>query len=114
MSRPFVKADQMTVEGYKLKAVKIEASGACRIHVSLDGFEITSNILLSALPSAGELETLLVRFDANVDLQVCKDIVTILAEMYKGPRHVLRVSDNVTYQGRTSVSSLKRFEEDFR
>jgi hypothetical protein len=105
------KSDELRWNGYHLLAMQIESSGACSVAVRVNGFKVVTNILLSALPSALELETLLVRFDVQLEPDGCRDIVCALRLMYEGPRLVLRVSDNITYQGRNG--SLKRFESDY-
>lgn len=105
------KCDELDWLGFRLQAVEIETSGACQVHVRVNGFRVTSKIFLSALPSAQELETVLVRFDVSLDKDGCLGVINALRELYRGPLLVLRASDNITYQGRNGA--LRRFEEDF-
>lgn len=102
-------------DGYKIQANEIGSSGACRIEIEIGGVTIDTNILLSALPSAREMETLLIRFDhpSYLSARIVEDIVDLIREMYIGPRLVLRVADNLTYQGRTAGGTLTRFQSDF-
>ena len=101
-------------DGVRLDAQEIEKSGACKVQVKVNGFRVNSNILLSALPTARERETLLVRFDLSADQEICCRVMDLLRTMYMGPIQVLRVSDNVTYQGKTSTLSMHQIQSDFQ
>ena len=104
----------LVFERYIVYAREIGSSGACKLEIKINGFPIKSNILLSALPSARELETLLIRFDMVMKTGVCKNIVAIIRQTYCGPRLVLRVADNLTFQGRTAGGTLGLFQSTFK
>lgn len=104
----------LVFERYIVHAKEIGSSGACKLEIKMNGFAIKSNILLSALPSAREMETLLIRFDIAMKTGVCRNIVAIIRQMYCGPRLVLRVADNLTFQGRTAGGTLGSFQTTFK
>lgn len=102
------------LNGYEATATLLPGCGACKVSVRANGFRVTSNILLSAMPSARELETQLVRFDVSLDANGCSLVLYLLRELYRGPPHskcVLSVAENVTYQGKTPA--IQKMETDF-